>query len=199
MYTIVRKYLFLSITVLILSSCSIATTKVQLSEYDAKNSARLRVFGNNGIGMVIYPNMNECPQSSDNGLRVSGKIQQSLNAFLSRQDNISIGMPISDRVKNPYQSIFGNDFYTESIIPAKPITIQSTFTSADHSYCKPITVTFFPEAGKDYETVLNIDKIDRYCQLKILRIDNDGNSFEDVKIAHHPQCKAPKFEFLKWF
>jgi len=199
MYKIVRKYFFLSIAVLLLLGCSTARTKIQPSEYDNKNSARLRVFGNNGIGMVIYPNMNECPKSSDNGLRVSGKIQQSLNAFLSQQDNISIGMPISDRVKNPYQSIFGNDFYTESIIPAKPITIQSTFTSADHSYCKPITVTFFPEAGKDYETVLNIDKIDRYCQLKILRIDNDGNSFEDVKTSYYPQCKAPKFEFLKWF
>lgn len=199
MCTIVRKYLFLSITLLLLSGCSTATTKIQPSEYDAKNSARLRVFGNNGIGMVVYQNINGCPYAADNGLRVSGKMQQSLNAFLSQQDNLSIGMPISDRVKNPYQSIFGNDFYTESIIPAKPITIQSTFTSADQSYCKPITVTFFPEAGKDYETVLNINKIDRYCQLKILRIDNNGNSFEDVKISHHPQCKAPKFEFLKWF
>lgn len=199
MCTIVRKYLFLSITLLLLSGCSTATTKIQPSEYDAKNSARLRVFGNNGIGMVVYQNINGCPYEADNGLRVSGKMQQSLNAFLSQQDNLSIGMPISDRVKNPYQSIFGNDFYTESIIPAKPITIQSTFTSADQSYCKPITVTFFPEAGKDYETVLNINNIDCYCQLKILRIDNDGNSFEDVKISHHPQCKAPKFEFLKWF
>lgn len=199
MYKTVKKYFFLSIAVLLLTGCSTATTKIQPSEYDAKNSARLRVFGNNGIGMVIYTNMNECPLSSENGLRVSGKIQQSINAFLSQEDNISIGMPVSDRVKNPYQSIFGNDFFTELVIPAKPITIQSTFTSADYSYCKPITVTLFPEAGKDYETVLNINKIDRYCQLKILRIDNDGNSFEDVKISHHPQCKAPKFEFLKWF
>lgn len=176
MYTIVKKYLFLSSAVLLLSGCSTAITKIQPSEYDANNSARLRIFGNNGIGIVVYQNINGCPYAADNGLRVSGKIQQSINAFLAQQDNLSIGMPISDRVKNPYQSIFGNDFFTELVVPAKPITIQATFTSADQSYCKPITVTLFPEAGKDYETVLNIDKIDRYCQLKILRIDNDGNS-----------------------
>jgi hypothetical protein len=114
MYRIVKKYLFLSIAVLLLSGCSTSTTKIQPAEYDTKNSARLRVFGNNGIGMVIYPNMNKCPQSSDNGLRVSGKIQQSLNTFLSQQDSISIGMPISDRVENPYQSIFGNELSEET-------------------------------------------------------------------------------------
>lgn len=174
--------------VIMFSGCS--SKVVNTVNYDTSSSARLRIFGMNGIRMVMYPGMNACEaKKSKEAIRASGGLKQSLKSLFLSQDSNSIGMVETDRVRNPHHGVMSNEFYTEYVIPGNaPTTVATSFSSGPSAkgtasyYCDTITSTFYAEAGKDYEAFLKINNPEGYCELIVQSIDKSGNTTtNDIK------------------
>lgn len=121
--------------------------------------ARIRLFGQNGMGVKYYPN-SAC--YGGNSVTVSGGVGDAFSSFLGSVSNTSIGMPETPYSGKPSarNGIFSKTFFREYKISAnQPLTIKLDFQSNPglrYNYCKTIVGTFVPEAGKDYEISLDI-------------------------------------------
>lgn len=196
--------------VFIISGCSTATTQIVPTKYDENTSARLRVYGHNGIKMNVYKDVDGCPTSADSesALHISGSLRQSFKSLFSTQDNTSIGMPLADIDHSKNDFFVGQEFYTEIVIPSKkPVTIFTAFNGTQSAgtlesgsftivrYCRPMAVTFYPKEGQDYESYLYVNLKEEYCEIKLVRLDSKGKEIDDVNKTVRKGCGTPRAEW----
>ncbi|MGE4399429.1 MAG: hypothetical protein AB7D29_07900 [Campylobacterales bacterium] len=177
-----KNFLLAIFCVLTLSGC--ASKVVDVVSYDSNTSARMRIFGMNGIATYVYTGLDRCDISrSSNVIKASGGIKDSLKSLLLSRDSHSIGIPSSDRVKNPHHGILSNEFYNEYVIPANKLTtVKASFNSGPGSvvsYCDTISRTFFAEPGRDYEAFLTVKG--GYCMLTVQAVENTGETNQNIK------------------
>lgn len=153
----------LSVFVFVLALCPIVSNADEsaMEKKDTVNSdsARIRLFGQNGMGVKYYPN-SAC--YGGDSVIVSGGLGDAFSSFLGTASNTSIGMPETPNSGKPSarNGLFSKAFFREyKIVANQPLTIKLDFQSnpgVRYGYCKTIAGTFLPEAGKDYEISLDI-------------------------------------------
>jgi hypothetical protein len=155
------------------------------------DTARIRLFGQNGMGVKYYPN-SAC--YGGESVTVSGGIGDAFSSFLGTASNTSIGMPETPNSGKPSarNGLFSKAFFREYKIAAdQPLTLKLDFQSnpgVRYGYCKTIAGTFVPEAGKDYEISLDIK--DGMCVpiLNELQSTADGVILQPVPASKAEHC-----------
>ncbi|MFJ2990940.1 hypothetical protein ACIPF8_24055 [Collimonas sp. NPDC087041] len=163
--------------------------------------ARIRLFGQNGMGVKYYPN-SAC--YGGDSVTVSGGFGDAFSSFLGAASNTSIGMPETPNSGKPgtRNGFFSKAYFREYKIAAnQPLTIKLDFQSnpspsvsfqkgqsTGYLYCKTLAGTFVPEAGKDYEISLDIK--DGMCVpvLNELQTNADGLVLQPVVATKAEHC-----------
>jgi len=134
-------------------------------------TARIRLFGQNGIMVKLYRNG---AHDKDDVEVVSGGLGSAFASFTRTASNQSIGMPETPNVKNlsKRDGILSKAYFREYVIKAgQPVALSMSFRSnpsGTYAYCRIIERTFVPEAGKDYEAALDIEP--GFCVARINKI-----------------------------
>lgn len=136
---------------LVLCGCSSAIHEapIELQPYDQATTARIRLFGNNGLPAAINPGQ-DCTSSKKPILAYGYTVADKVNSTLGRHTMRSVGMPASWKSDN----LSYGESYSEFVIPAGEPTVLLLKMSTEQLSCVPPRLTFVPEAGKDYEAYL---------------------------------------------
>jgi hypothetical protein len=158
----------------------------------ALEPARIRLFGQNGIGVRYYPN-SAC--IGGESVSVSGGLGDAFSSFLGTASNKSIGIPATPNTEQlgAKNGVLSKAYFREyPISPDQPITITMNFQSnpgKTYMYCQRIGTTFIPEKGKDYEGALSIR--DGICMQMIneLRVTPEGMVLHPVASSMAKPCE----------
>jgi|GEM_PF-150298 len=162
------------------------------------SSARIRLFGQNGIGVMFYKN-STCYKSSFlgpyGGESISGGLGNSFSSLIGISSNTSIGIPETETTKKQKEQngFLSKSYFKEYAIEAgKPLTVFAALNDASGIHCGPLAILFTPESGKDYEEVLEIHPEERICHLIINEIKTDSNNVELIPLTNFsPAKKCP--------
>ncbi|WP_338522488.1 hypothetical protein NUH87_20655 [Pseudomonas batumici] len=143
--------LLICLTVVLLGGCSSAkdVSRAQSVVYDPTTSARIRLFGNNGLPVAIKPGQ-DCASTEEPVLAYGYTVADKLNSTLGRHTNQSIGMPASWRSDHPNYG----ESYSEFVIPAGKPSVILMKMEAGEVFCLPSARVLVPQAGQDYEAYL---------------------------------------------
>lgn len=182
-----------SMALVMLAACS-TSSSLTAPKYDPKTSARIRVFGQNAIGIRLYPGKTCMPWDDDGVIKASGSIRQSWQSFIGTAESTSIGMPSTERLRQRRDQRFAKEFYNEYVLNASgPVVISMGFDgSSPHMWrhCNPPAVMFSPEAGKDYEASLVL--AGKYCYVSLDEIQKGKESTAPVSSAKKAdRCPFP--------
>jgi len=131
-----------------------ATQDDRPAQAASKEPARIRLFGQNGIG-VAFNASSQC-YDSHKSITVSGGVGDSFKSFFGNVKNQSIGMPATVNVTNlkAHNGILSKAYYREYEIPSNvPMAVRMVYGDGA-MYCDPIIVTFVAQPGEDYEGYL---------------------------------------------
>jgi hypothetical protein len=175
-----------------LLGCASGNTQSDVVKVDGDPAtlARIRVFGNNGFGVVFYRNKSCVPKDREGGVRASGSMGQSFKAFVRADQNESIGMPPSQRSAQARDGILAKEFFKEyEVKGGEPLTVTMGFTGTPRppavngvgwlngpESCSIPGGTFMPEAGKDYDVYLDIRRSQGICLATVEAINAAGES-----------------------
>ncbi|WP_045737634.1 hypothetical protein [Xanthomonas sp. MUS 060] len=162
--------------------------------------ARIRLFGQNGVGLVLYKDA-VCTAKYGEKIRVSGSLGNAFGSLFGAVKNEGIGIPETPNTKNigNRKMIGSKPYYKEYALEAgKPVVLEAAAgspavwsqTPGFHSFhpgweCAPsFASSFVPQADSDYEVALNIDFRNSVCVLVVNRVGADGQTTPvDVKPA----------------
>ncbi|KAB7772579.1 hypothetical protein CKY51_00090 [Xanthomonas maliensis] len=164
----------------------------------ASGGARLRIFGQNGVGIVLYKDA-VCNKKYSEKIRASGSLGSAFGSLVGAVKNESIGIPETQNTRNLHdrKMIGSKPFYKEYALEAgKPVVVEagahsdhwSTATGYHMGWnCGPLlSSTFVPEAGADYEVALDLDFRQSVCVLAVNRVAADG---QVTPVAVSPAAK----------
>lgn len=147
---------------------------------DAAASARIRLFGQNGISVKFYRN-SACYKSglfgSGGAEVVSGGAGDAFLSLLGASSNTRIGMPDSPATRNlsARSGVLSKAYFKEySVAAGEPLTVLTSFRDVSGYYCKNIARSFVPEAGADYEASMDLSFAHGTCELSVRRIQTEG-------------------------
>lgn len=171
-------------------NASASATPTATATAESVKTARLRLFGQNGTGVVFYKN-SACDGGTDS-VRVSGGLGSAFSSFLGSVKNESIGIPETETTKRLQQrdGILSKAYFKEyEIDPGKPVTVAMGFNDAGmRRQCRLIAATFLPEAGLSYEGRLDLDMQAGLCRFVVNRVADDGG-LSAVALAPASACK----------
>ncbi len=153
----------------------------------ASAGARIRLFGQNGVGIVLYKDA-VCTAKYGEKIRVSGSLGSAFGSLFGSVKNEGIGIPETQNTRNlqDRKMIGSKPFYKELALEAgKPVVVEAGASSPAHWSQAPgfnlgrscgalLTSTFVPQAGADYEVALNLDFRNSVCVLAVNRVNPDG-------------------------
>lgn len=162
---------------------NVTTTTIS---YDPASQARIRVYGS---GYVLDKSncYIEDPHLASKNISNAVKIQ-----FFLKPESNSIGMP---KVPNQRRGIF--DEYV--ITAGASVAVQNRHAETHQignmiskSNCNPGGVIFAPQAGKNYESEIEIK--DGFCKIKLYEIHSDGsiNTSASVPFVSAEKCAPTK-------
>lgn len=179
-----KKIFLVSAMILGTTACVSTELSNQNAPYDASKDARIRLYGQNGRPSFLTVNIDGKKEK----VTVGGGLGQAFSSMVGAKGNESIGMPETELSKDPsaHSKFLSGIFFKEFVIPANnEISVTNEIIQLDHTHthytaaekittivkgknCKGNTVTFIPEAGKDYE-VAPISS-DRECGVTVYEI-----------------------------
>lgn len=180
-----QKFLLTAAATLLLTACVTTHPPAISQQYDPSNSARIRLFGQNGkpTSMTV-----EVSQGETVEVNVGGSMGDAFSSFFGTVKNESIGISETENTKNIQQNsnLLSKVFYREFVIPAgrelqvrnSSITLGNFFHNPDGSIkrienqerCSSQIVSFVPEPGKDYE--VGSYRNGRECSVMVFEIRN---------------------------
>lgn len=172
---------------LIVSACAMPTLAQEPTSHEASAGTRIRLFGQNGVGIVLYKDA-VCTAKYGEKIRVSGSLGSALGSLFGSVKNEGIGIPETQSTRNlqDRKMIGSKPFYRELVLEAgKPVVVEAGASSPAHWSQAPgvnagwscgalLTSTFVPQAGADYEVSLNLDFRNSVCVLAVNRVNPDG-------------------------
>lgn len=160
-----NKLFSMALAAAVLTACHATELSTAKQAYNAETQARVRVYGQNGRPATLTLAVNGKMEK----ITVGGGAGQAFSSMLGVKSNESIGMPETPLSKNPsaHSKLLSGIFFKEFAVPAgSPITVQNHisvpqnplpqtggihFRIVSPANCSSKTVTFTPQAGKDYE------------------------------------------------
>lgn len=170
----------------------------RIAAADPATLARVRIYGNNGTGIVFYRNTSCIPNSSDGSTRVSGGIGQSFGAFVGSDQNMTIGMPPSDRSTHSRNGILAREYFKEYQVKGdEPMTVTMGFmgtpiassfgafrATGQAESCRIPGGVFVPKAGQDYDVYLDVRRKEGVCLMSVSAIGAKGEAIvQPVQVA----------------
>ena len=169
------KVVTLSIFALTTTLFGCATTELPATSqnYNPSNSARIRLFGQNQKPSIMEVQMDQNENSRPVKINVGGGLGDAFGSFVGATKSDSIGMAETENTRNlaSKDGLLSKAFYREFVIPAgRQVKVYSSFIGLSTSYpmastdtavtyrqrsCTSGTVSFVPQAGKDYEVGFN--------------------------------------------
>lgn len=122
---------------------------IQEQPYDQTTTARIRLFGNNGLPVAINPGQ-DCASSKKPLLAYGYTVADKVNSTLGKHTVRSAGMPASWRSEH----LSYGESYSEFVIPAGQPSVVAMQMVTEQVVCLPPNRVFVPVAGKDYEAYL---------------------------------------------
>ncbi|NVZ71743.1 hypothetical protein [Pseudomonas costantinii] len=168
-------------SLLLLSGCG-STNYEKPIPYDQASTARIRLFGNNGLPVAINPGQ-DCDSSKEPIYAYGYSFADKFNSTLGQHTKRSVGMPPSWRSDR----LSYGESYTEFVIPAGVPSVVSMKMLAAEASCVPDPRVFTPEAGKDYEAYLY--RKNGFCS-GVIQLLSDIESPDDI--AKVPSRSCPK-------
>ncbi|WP_449412553.1 hypothetical protein [Pandoraea soli] len=180
-----QKNLVAAAAALLLSACATTHLPAISQQYDPSNSARIRLFGQNGNPSFMIV---EVSQGKTVEVTVGGSAGDAFSSFLGTTKNESIGISETESTKNMQQrsNLLSNVFYREFVIPAgRKLQVRNAFIELGHFHdsprgsvkmvknsvsCSSDIVSFVPEPGKDYE--VGSYRNGRECSVMVFEIRN---------------------------
>lgn len=137
--------------------------------------ARVRIFGATGRGITMYT------EATCNDYRDMIEVRRSNFRALgglfgaAPPDNIVIGIPETDTVRNMESVLFSNPNYEEYEVPGgKPLLFEARIeNTADYRCVRTLSAQFVATPGHDYE--VEMDLAGRMCRLRIRQVHADGS------------------------
>lgn len=163
-------------------------------EQTARSTARIRLFGQNGVLVDFYQN-SSCVGGDAQKTRVSGGVGDTFSSFLGRAKNTSIGMKDTPNTENlsKRDGALSKAYFREYEIPGnQPLSLRMAFQSGPGAgvVCRNLGGTFTPEAGKDYEVALGFRPGQCVAVVQEIRQDEQGKvTMQDVQTAPVAECK----------
>ncbi|UOO88492.1 hypothetical protein LVJ82_13590 [Vitreoscilla massiliensis] len=170
----------------------------------ADNTARIRLFGQNGHASVAHVGIDCSSNVRGTKINVGGTLGQAFGSLVGASKNTSLGLAATPATENLKQrnGILSKAFYKEIVVPAGlPLNANSSAnimgTSAlnpgvnyvvkDRNYVAG-TVSFIPEAGHDYE-ILSLHE-----GRKVFIVVNDITHGDMVSVTTQPAytCTSQK-------
>lgn len=159
----------------------------------ARDTARVRLFGQNGVLVEFYQN-SSCIGGKAQKTTVSGGMGDAFSSFLGRAKNTSIGMQDTPNTTNlsKRDGMMSKAYFREYEIPGnQPMTLRMHFQSGPGTgyVCRRIGGTFTPEAGKDYEIGLSLRP--GGCEAVVEEIQQDAQgavSMKGIPVAPVVDC-----------
>ncbi|WP_426133451.1 hypothetical protein [Pseudomonas sp. PWP3-1b2] len=148
-------FLLTLFSALLLSGCSVTGYEKPIP-YDQATTARIRLFGNNGLPVAGNPGQ-DCASSKEPLFAYGYTVADKVNSTLGQHTKRSIGMPASWRSDH----LSYGESYAEFVIPAGVPSVVVMKMVTGEAFCVPDARVFVPEAGKDYEAYLQ--RQDGYC------------------------------------
>ncbi len=154
-------------------------------QYDPSDSARIRLFGQNGKPSIMKV---ETAQGKTVEVNVGGGAADAFGSLLGTVKSNSIGIIETENTQNLQQGsgILSKVFYREFVIPAgREVHVRNAYiglSSVTHNpgngmttlykegSCSSQTLSFVPEAGKDYE--VGSYKNGSQCSVMVFEIKN---------------------------
>lgn len=182
-----RKTLITTAALMMLSACATTQLPATSQRYDPSDSARIRLFGQNGTPSIMTVQLQENKKVEVN---VGGGVGDAFGSLLGTVKNESIGISQTENTRNLQQGggLLSKVFYREFVIPAgREVQVKNAFiglTNVNHNpgtgltmiqkqgNCSSQVVAFVPEAGKDYE--VGSYKNGPQCSVMVFEIRNRG-------------------------
>ncbi|MCC2954028.1 hypothetical protein LK542_00190 [Massilia sp. IC2-477] len=163
-------------------------------EQTVRSTARIRLFGQNGVLVDFYQNSN-CVGGNAQKTRVSGGAGDAFSSLFGRARNTSIGMKDTPNTENLFRrdGVASKAYFREYEIPAdQPVSLRMAFQSGPGVgvRCSNLGGTFTPAAGKDYEVALERQSGQCVAVVQEIRQDEAGKvTMQDVQTAPTADCK----------
>jgi hypothetical protein len=162
----------------------------------AAEGARIRLFGRNGF-MVDFFESSTC-FGGDAKTSVSGTFGSTFASFLGKAKNVSLGMKDTPNTLSMAQkdAPFSKGYFREYKVAAgQPLTLRMSYSLPQGMSCGPIGAMFIPEAGKDYEAILDVNFSARRCQIVLQEVQERGAEtvLAEVRRAPAKTCGRPVF------
>ncbi len=160
----------------------------------ARDTARVRLFGQNGVLVEFYQNSN-CIGGKGPKTSVSGGAADAFSSFFGSAKNTSIGMKDTPNTQSMSKrdGMLSKAYFREYEIPGnQPLALRMHFRTGPGTalVCRNIGGTFTPEAGKDYEIGLSIRP--GGCEAVVEEIQQDDAgvvTMKDVRVAPVLACE----------
>jgi hypothetical protein len=126
----------------------------------AHSTARVRLFGQNGVLVEFYQN-SACIGGNGTKTSVSGGPGDAFSSFFGRAKNTAIGMKETPNTQNlgKRDGMMSKAYFREYEVAAnEPLAVRMHFQSGPGVgvQCGSIGGTFVPQPGKDYEIGLEL-------------------------------------------
>ncbi|OWP48797.1 hypothetical protein [Pseudomonas nitroreducens] len=176
-----KKELLVACALLALHGCSShETNTVEAQKYDPSRDARIRVFNNNALASYMYPGQ-ACGQTAEaTRVNTSGPYWRAFGAMLNAHKSLGIGMPESQRTRDPKYG----EGYQEFVVPASRPLVFVTYVSAPGVSCAKRSVEFIPVAGHSYEAGVGIESGMCFPEVKVLQADGVGAPIADLRACN---------------
>ena len=165
---------------------------VRQSAYQPTEHARIRIYRDyQGTNMKQYAGLSCQEWAAKQGKR---RLKLIHVGFPKKARNISIGMTptVKSEIADKSTGIEGRKFYREVIVKAESLLLfdssQQVFEIGDGTICRT-AASFTPEAGKEYELMLNMEKAG--CAIEI----NEVLPTSKLKPADVTYCPKPNTAF----
>lgn len=171
-----------SLLVALLSACASNPPAIKQTEYNPKEQARIRLYGQNGKPTLMRYSHN----GQETKINVGGGMGDAFSSFVGTASNQSMGIPatrISSNVGSQ-NGILAKAFYKEFAVPSSS-TLQiknnligmANFSPSGRavSYapsCSSKEFSFQPEAGKDYEVASVVNS--QGCAVVVFEVHSNG-------------------------
>lgn len=193
--------LLVSAAAVLLAACSTSAPVSRVgADYRADTQARIRLYGQNQAPTVMVSGIDCAAGEKGRKVNVGGTLGQAFGSLTGTVSSESIGIAetVHSRQLGERNGILSRAFFREMPIPAgKAVNVHTMFnglTNIHRAYdsttvqrqtsCRSGTVSFVPQAGRDYEVVG-----DHGCGgVRVFEVDGQGG-LAPVPLADAVSCR----------
>jgi hypothetical protein len=157
----------------------------------AAAKSRIRIFGANGQGITMLTDA-PCREQYSGKIEVVRSAGRAIGSvFGGAPDNVPLGMPETETVRNMKSFAFSKPNYQEfEVAGGRPLIFDARIENTNDYRCAAdLSLQFIPEPGADYEVFMKIGG--GMCLLYSTKVAKDGMLQNNPVVQPRTSCQAP--------